>query len=81
MRKQQQAEHGKADLEKVIKDEIEERTRQCNKIIHLEKSIAAHKLRNAERAAADIAKREEEMKFLTFQREHLGNFLQQIEEK
>lgn len=33
MRKQQQAEHGKADLEQVIKQEEEERIRQKNRIL------------------------------------------------
>ena len=38
-------------------------------------------MRNAERAASDKAKREEEKKFLVFQRDHLATFLKQIEEK
>jgi len=43
MRKQQQAEHGKAELEQVIKSEEDERIRQKNKILELEMRIAATK--------------------------------------
>ena len=66
MRKQQQAEHGKADLEQVIESEENERVRLKNKIIEIEQRIKATKQRIVERAEVDKKKREEELKFLTF---------------
>ena len=81
MRKQLQAEHGKEELEKEIKEQQDERQRQQNKVIEIKLRIEAQKMRNAERYANDTAKREEEKKFLVFQRDHLANFLKQIEEK
>ena len=76
MRKQQLAEHGKADLEKEIKSQEDEKKRQQNTIIQLETRIASHKMRSEERKITDLAKREEEMKFLNFQKDHLAQFLQ-----
>ena len=81
MRKQLQAEHGKEELEKEIKEQQDEKQRQQNKVIEIKLRIEAQKMRNAERYANDTAKREEEKKFLVFQRDHLANFLKQIEEK
>lgn len=49
MRKQQQAEHGRAELEQTIDEEEKLRTKQKNRIIELETRIAAIKKRNAER--------------------------------
>ena len=49
MRKQQQAEHGRAELEQTIEEEEKLRTKQKNRIIELETRIAAIKKRNAER--------------------------------
>ena len=66
MRKQQQAEHGKADLEQVIESEENERVRLKNKIIEIEQRIKATKHCIVEHAEVDKKKREEELKFLTF---------------
>ena len=63
MRKQLQAEHGKEELEKEIKEQQDERQRQQNKVIEIKLRIEAQKMRNAERYANDTAKREEEKKF------------------
>ena len=81
MRKQQQAEHGKTELIDEIKEQEDEKRRQLNKILELENRIKAFKIRCKERKETDLKKRTEEIKFLTFQRDHLGTFLKQIEEK
>ena len=81
MRKQQQAEHGRAELEQTIDEEEKLRTKQRNRIIELEQRIAAIKKRCQERDQVEKAKREEEMKFLKFQSEHLANFFKAMEER
>ena len=75
MRKQQQAEHGKTELIDEIKEQEDEKRRQLNKILELENRIKAFKIRCKERKETDLKKRTEEIKFLTFQRDHLGTFL------
>ena len=81
MRKQQQAEHGKDDLLKEIKEQEDERLKHQNEILERENRIKAFKIRTKERKETDLKKRTEEIKFLTFQRDHLSTFLKQIEEK
>lgn len=66
MRKQLQAEHGKADLEKRIKDLESKRTKQENKIIELKAKIDAIEQRNNERKEVELKKREEEINFLKY---------------
>ena len=75
MRKQIQAEHGKADLEKRIADLEARKTKQENKVIELKAKIQAIEKRNAERKEVEDKKREEELKFLKYQETHLNKFL------
>jgi dynein light intermediate chain len=75
MRKQLQAEHGKADLEKRIADLEARKTKQENKVIELKAKIQAIEKRNAERKEVEDKKREEELKFLKYQETHLNKFL------
>ena len=67
MRKQLQAEHGKADLEKRIAELEAKRTKQDNKVVELKAKIDAIDKRNVERKEVEAKKREEEIKFLKFQ--------------
>jgi dynein light intermediate chain, axonemal len=75
MRKQLQAEHGKADLEKRISELEAKKTKQENRVIELKAKIQAIEKRNAERKAMEDLKREEELKFLKYQEQHLNKFL------
>ena len=67
MRKQLQAEHGKADLEKRITELEAKKTKQENKVIELKSKLEAIEKRNSERRAVDKTKREEEIAFLKYQ--------------
>ena len=66
MRKQLQAEHGKADLEKRIAELEAQRTKQDNKVVELKAKIDAIDKRNAERREVEAKKREDEIKFLKY---------------
>ena len=81
MRKQLQAEHGKADLEKRIAELEAKRTKQDNKVVELKAKIDAIDKRNVERKEVEAKKREEEIKFLKFQETHLSKFLKQVSDK
>ena len=81
MRKQLQAEHGKADLEKRIVELEAKRTKQENKVVELKSKIDAIEKRNSERKAVEATKREEEIKFLKYQETHLSKFLKNVESK
>jgi len=78
MRKQLQAEHGKADLEKKI-DELEaKKTKLENKVIELKSKIEAIEKRNKERRDVEQRKREQEIDFLKYQETHLSKFLKSV---
>ena len=81
MRKQLQAEHGKADLEKRITELEAKKKKQSNKVIELKSKIEAIQSRNASRREVEDKKRKEEIKFLNYQATHLQRFLKQIEQK
>ena len=81
MRKQLQAEHGKADLEKRIIELEAKKKKQSNKVIELKSKIEAIQSRNASRREVEGKKRQEEIKFLNYQATHLQRFLKQIEQK
>ena len=66
MRKQLQAEHGKADLEKKIEELEAKKTRLSNKVIELESKIEAIDKRNKERKEAEQKKRDQEIEFLKY---------------
>ena len=67
MRKQLQAEHGKADLEKRITELEAKKTKQTNKVIELRSKLAAIESRNAERKEQEDKKRSSEVEFLKYQ--------------
>ena len=78
MRKQLQAEHGKADLERKI-DELEtKKTKLENKVIELKSKIEAIDKRNRERLEVENKRREEEINFLKYQEGHLVKFIKSI---
>ena len=80
MRKQLQAEHGMADLEKRIAELEAKKTKQENKKIELQAKIEAIEMRNAERKEVEEKKREAEIKFLKYQESHLSRFLKDVNE-
>jgi len=80
MRKQLQAEHGKADLEKRIAELEAKKTKQENKVIELKSKIEAIDKRNNDRKEAEAKKREDEIKFLKYQESHLSKFLKNVTE-
>lgn len=81
MRKQLQAEHGKADLEKTIEQLESKKTKLENKVQELKSKIEAIEKRNKERKEVEIKKREQEVEFLKYQEQHLSKFLKQVAEK
>lgn len=81
MRKQLQAEHGKADLEQRIAQLEAKKKKQTNKVIELKHKIEAIQTRNSERREVEQKKRAEEIKFLNYQSQHLQRFLKSIEQK
>ena len=80
MRKQLQAEHGKAELEKRIEELDNKKNKLENKVIELNSKIAAIEKRNSERRVVEIKKRDTEIEFLKYQEGHLSKFLKQISE-
>jgi dynein light intermediate chain len=80
MRKQLQAEHGKADLEKRITELEAKKTKQTNKVIELKAKLEAIEARNQERKEQEDKKRQAELDFLKYQEKHLSQFLKQVTE-
>ena len=80
MRKQLQAEHGKADLEKKIVELESKQTKLENKVIELKSKIEAIDKRARERQNAEAEKREDELKTLKKQEEHIRKFIGTISE-
>merc|ERR1712086_533523 len=80
MRKQLQAEHGKADLEKRIADLEARKTKQENKYVELKIKSDAVDLRIKERKEIENKKRENDLNFLNFQKNHLETFLGSVSE-
>lgn len=78
MRKQLQAEHGKADLEKRIGELESKRTKMENRVVELKSKIEAIEQRNNERREVEQKKRDDEIKFLKYQEGHLNKFLKQV---
>jgi cell division protein FtsB len=66
MRKQLQAEHGKADLEKTIEQLEHKKTKLENKVSELKSKIEAIDKRNKERKDVEAKKRELEIDFLKY---------------
>ena len=81
MRKQLQAEHGKADLEKTIEQLEHKKTKLENKVLELKSKIEAIEKRNKERKDVEAKKRDQEVEFLQYQETHLQKFLNQVREK
>ena len=80
MRKQLQAEHGKADLERKIEELESKKTKLENKVIELKSKIEAIEKRNRERQEVESKKRIEELEFLKYQEGHLVKFIKTISE-
>lgn len=80
MRKQLQAEHGKADLERKIEELEGKKTKLENKVIELKSKIEAIEKRNRERQEIEQKKRTEELEFLRYQEQHLVKFIKTISE-
>ena len=78
MRKQLQAEHGKADLEKRIEDLEARKIKLENKVIELKSKMDAIDKRNKERKEVEQKKREQEIEFLKYQESHLSKFLKTL---
>ena len=81
MRKQLQAEHGKADLEKRIEQLETKKKNQTNKIVQLKSKLEAIESRTQAHRDVDSKKRLEENKFLKNQALHLERFLKMIPSK
>lgn len=80
MRKQLQAEHGKAELERKIEDLEVTKTKRENKVIELKSKIEAIEKRNRERVEVEQKKRIDELEFLRYQETHLVKFIKTISE-
>lgn len=80
MRKQLQAEHGKADLERKIEELEGKKTKLENKVIELKSKIEAIEKRNRERQEIEQKKRSEELDFLRYQETHLVKFIKTIQD-
>lgn len=80
MRKQLQAEHGKADLERKIEELEAKKTKLENKVMELKSKIEAIDKRNKERQEVEQKKRSEELEFLRYQEQHLIKFIKTISE-
>lgn len=78
MRKQLQAEHGKAELENKIQELEARKTKLENKVIELKSKIDAIENRNKERKEIEQKKRDEEIEFLKYQESHLAKFLKSL---
>ena len=78
MRKQLQAEHGKADIEKRISELENKKKKQTEKVIELKGKLEAIDNRKTSRREVDSKKRQEEVKFLNTQTAHLTKFLRTI---
>ena len=81
MRKQLQAEHGKADLEKTIEQLEHKKTKLENKVSELKSKIDAIDKRNKERKEVEGKKRDQEIEFLRYQEQHLNKFLKSVTDK
>lgn len=81
MRKQLQAEHGKADLEKTIEQLEHKKTKLENKVSELKAKIEAIDKRNKERKEVEGKKRDAEIEFLRYQETHLAKFLKSVTDK
>lgn len=81
MRKQIQAEEGKADLDNRIEEYEVRRQQQADKIIELNAKIDAINQRQGVRKIIDQEKSSEEIKYLNHQKQHLERFLKSVMEK
>ena len=81
MRKQLQAEHGKADLERTIDQLDQKKNKLENKVSELKAKIEVLENKKKEKKEALAKKREQEIDFLKYQEQHLNKFLKQVNEK
>jgi len=81
LRKQIQAEQGKAELENRITDLEKHRENLMEKLSELRNKKEAIEKRNAEKRAIDENKRAQEIDFLKYQEQHLRSFLESLNTK
>ena len=79
IRKQLQANHGKADLETKLEELEKKKLKLDNKVSELKSKLDAIKKRNEERKQIDDQRRTGEIEFLNYQSTHLKNFLENIQ--
>ena len=75
MRKQLQAEHGKSEQERNIKELEDEKIKLENELIELKKTKEATETRIRERKAVEEKTRREQLEFLHNQEKHLVAFI------
>lgn len=80
MRKQLQAEHGKAGLERNIEELEAKKIKLENKVLELKSKIEAIEKRNRERQEVEQKKRIDELEFLRYQETHLVKFIKTVNE-
>lgn len=78
MRKQLQAENGKAELIKRVAELEAKKKKQEAKTVELKAKIDTLDKRNVQRREVETTKREEEIKFLKYQETHLSKFLKAV---
>ena len=78
MRKQIQAEYGKADLDRRIEEYEQKKSEKEQKIIQLRSKLDAIEKRDTERREIDAKKRADDIGFIKMQEVHLGSFLKEI---
>lgn len=78
MRKQIQAEYGKADLDRRIEEYEQKKSEKEQKIIQLRSKLDAIEKRDTERREIDAKKRADDIGFIKMQEVHLGRFLKEI---
>ena len=67
-------------MEKKIEELEVKKTKLENKVLELKSKIEAIEKRNQERRDVEAKKREEEIDFLKYQRDHLDKFLKSVQE-
>mmetsp|Transcript_60014 Transcript_60014/g.120434 ORF Transcript_60014/g.120434 Transcript_60014/m.120434 type:complete len:240 (-) Transcript_60014:230-949(-) len=78
VRKQLQAEQGRADLEETVSGLEEAKKALETQVGELRNKVEVVEKRNAERRALEDKKRKEEVAFLKYQGQHLDSFLRQL---
>jgi dynein light intermediate chain len=78
VRKQLQAEQGRADLEETVNELEAAKKALETQVAELRNKVEVIEKRSAERKALEDKKRKEEVAFLKYQGQHLDSFLRQL---